>query len=107
MKIGGVDPKSLPNEELLIIPRGDTKIVFRARGLQDLDEFDAMVPSPRIPTRMTNEGIKHMTDDKNYVSDLAEYNKRRMAYIVVKSLEPSEIEWDTVKMDAPSTWANW
>ena len=38
---------------------------------------------------------------------MAEYQKRRMAYIVVHSLEPSQIEWDTVQLDNPSTWANW
>jgi len=26
---------------------------------------------------------------------------------VIRSLEPSEIEWDTVKPDDPRTWANW
>ena len=39
--------------------------------------------------------------------DSAEYQKRRMAYIVVNSLVPSQIEWDTVQLDNPSTWANW
>jgi hypothetical protein len=27
--------------------------------------------------------------------------------MVIRSLEPSEIEWDTVDPDNPSTWLNW
>ena len=31
MKIGGIDPTSLPTEVFLVLPRGDQQIVFRAR----------------------------------------------------------------------------
>jgi len=60
MKIGGLDPTTLPVEEVLVLPRGELQLVFR-----------------------------------------------RIAYIVVHSLRPSEIEWDTVQLDNPSTWGNW
>jgi hypothetical protein len=30
-----------------------------------------------------------------------------LAHIVIRSLLPSQIEWDTVQLDNPSTWANW
>ena len=46
-------------------------------------------------------------DDKDYQSVRTEFQKRRTSYIVVRSLEPSEIEWDTVKPNDPSTWGNW
>ena len=32
MKIAGIDPKSLSSEVLLVLPRGDGQIVFRARA---------------------------------------------------------------------------
>lgn len=107
MKIGGVDPKTLPNEEFLVIPRGDKKLIFRAQGLPDMEEFNKMCPEPIVPARMTSEGYKPFTDDPNYKLDLAEYNKRRLSYLVVKSLTPSAVEWDTVKEDVPSSWSNW
>lgn len=35
------------------------------------------------------------------------HGRRRVAYMVVKSLEPSEIEWDTLDPDNPKTWTNY
>ena len=32
MKIGGIDPTTLPTEVFLVLPRGDTEIVFRAQS---------------------------------------------------------------------------
>jgi len=107
MKIGGVDPKSLPSEEYLVLPRGESRIVFIAKGLPDMDEFHAMVPEPKAPGKLTSSGYVPNTGDPGYLSVLNEYQKRRLAYIVVKSIEPSLVEWDTVKLDVPATWANW
>ena len=107
MKIAGVDPSTLPAVETLVFPRDGQFIVFTARGLPDLDEFEALCPLPTPPAKMTPKGITPDLDDKGYLSVMDEWNKRRISYFIVKSLEPSEIEWDTVKMDQPNTWANW
>lgn len=107
MKIAGIDPSTLPNIETLVIPRGDQVIVFKARGLPDMDAFDAQCPAPIAPAKVTKDGKMSDLKDVNYLKCLEEHNKRRLAYIVIKSIEPSEIEWDTVKMDEPNTWINW
>jgi hypothetical protein len=107
MKIGGIDPRTLPNIEVLILPRGDQNIVFRARGLQDMEEFMKLCPEPNPPGKLTKDGWQPNPEDKNYISVLTEWNKRKLAYIVVKSLEPSDIEWDTVEIANPGTWSNW
>lgn len=107
MKIGGIDPRNLPSEEVLVIPRGDQVIVFKARGLNDWDEFNKLCPEPKAPGKLTKDGWQPNPDDKGYVSVMAEYGKRKMAFLVVKSLEPSEIEWETVRIDHAGTWANW
>jgi hypothetical protein len=107
MKIGGVDPRQFKAEYDLVLPRGDGFIVFKARGLPNMDEFDKFCPEPKPPRKLTKDGWVDNTDDKNYKSIVEEYNKRRFAYIVVHSLEPSEIEWETVVLDRPGTWANW
>lgn len=107
MKIGGIDPSTLPNEEVLVLPRGKETIVFRAQGLPDMDEFNTLMPEPKPPGRLTPTGYEANENDPGYQSVLAEYNRRRLAYLVVKSLAPSAIEWDTVKVDVPGTWANW
>jgi hypothetical protein len=107
MKIGGVDPKTLCNEVVLVLPRGEDKIVFRAIGLKDTDEFDALCPQPKPPGRLTKDGWVANNDDPTYQQVMEAWAKKRLGYIVTRSLAPSDIEWDTVKLDDQRTWANW
>jgi hypothetical protein len=107
MRIGGVDPKSLPVEEVLVLPRGDERIVFRATGLSSMESFYKLCPEPVPPMKLTKDGPTADTQDKNYQAALIGYQKRRTAYMVVNSLIPSQIEWDTVQITDPSTWTNW
>ena len=108
MKIGGVDPKTLPTEEILILPRGDKQIVFRAQGIPDYESFNALCPEPKPPgIHKPAEGWVPNEDDPAYKDMMATYGKKRLAWMVVMSLEPSNIEWDTVNTDDPSTWTNW
>lgn len=105
MKIGGIDPSTLPNEEILVLPRGNKNIVFRAQGVPDLDAFHAQVPEPKLPMKMTQKGLEPDTENPNYKGARDEYVKRRMSYLVVASLK--DIEWDTVDENRPGTWSNW
>jgi len=107
MKIGGVDPKTLTPEYTLVLPRGESVIVFKARGLKDYDEFNKLCPEPSVPRKLTKDGYVDDLKNTNYTIDRASYEKRRLAYMIVKSLEPSAIEWETVNIDVPGTWANW
>ncbi len=106
MKIGGREIKSAP-EAILVLPREDEPIVFIARGLPDMDEFHAICPEPKPPGKLTKDGWVPDTEDTNYKAIMAAYGARRLAYMVIKSLEPSQIEWDTVKPENPATWLNW
>lgn len=107
MKIGGIDPKSLPVEEVLVLPRGDERIVFRATGVNSMDDFYKLCPSPVAPVILTKDGPVADTKDAGYRDALAGFNRRHTAYMVINSLRPSEIEWDTVQYDNPATWVNW
>ena len=107
MKIGGKDPLTLCNEVLLVLPRGEDQIVFRARGLKDMDEFDALCPKPKPPGKFTKDGWVPNETDPTYQQIVTEWGKRRLGYLVVKSLKPSDIEWDTVKLEDPRTWTCW
>jgi hypothetical protein len=107
MLIGGVDPRTLPVEEVLVFPKGDQQLVFRATGLGSLEDFERLCPEPVPPMKLTKEGKVADTEDKDYVAAISGHQKLRSAYLIVNSLRPSEIEWDTVKLDAPATWANW
>jgi len=107
MRIGGIDPKDLPTEEVLVLPRGDRQIVFRACGLPDMEEFKKLCPEPEPPGKLTAKGFIPDKDDPGYKSIVEQHDKQRLAYMVVKSLAPSKIEWDTVVADNPATWLNW
>jgi hypothetical protein len=112
MKIGGIDPTTLPVEEVLVLPRGERQLVFRATGVKDLAEFHKLCPIPTPPQALTKEGQVADTEDAGYQQAMIAYRRRQTAYrqtayIVIQSLAPSQIEWDTVKLDAPATWLNW
>ena len=107
MRIGGIDPKTLPVEEVLVLPRGDQKLVFRASGMKDMEQFKKLCPEPTAPILSTPDGPVVDANDQSYKDALAGYQKRRTAYIVINSLAPSKIEWDTVDLNVPATWSNW
>lgn len=105
LKIGGIEVNG-PAEEILVLPRLDHEIVFRARAVSDLSHFEALCPMPKMPKKIVKGGA---VDDPNegYVSQVAKRDRIRFAYICIKSLEPSEVEWQTVDLDDPSTWEGW
>ncbi|MEN6367691.1 MAG: hypothetical protein ABFC88_12845 [Thermoguttaceae bacterium] len=108
MKIAGIDPKTLCNEVILVLPRGEEqKLVFKAKGLKDMDEFNVKCPLPKPPGKQTRDGWVANENDPTYQQVMDQWGKKRLGYIVINSLVPSEIEWDTVKFDDPRTWASW
>jgi len=108
MKIGGIDPTTLPTEEFLVLPRGEETIVFRAIGVPNYDEFDAMCPEPTAPMiNRAGQGWVPNLKEPGYTDMMKTYSARKMSWLVIKSLEPSDIEWDQVSLDDPSTWTEW
>lgn len=107
MRIGGVEIKG-PAEEVLVLPRLDgDDIVIRAIAVLDMDEFEALCPVPKPPGMRTKEGWAPNEDDKTYKEQVAQHGEMRFAYMVLKSLEPSNVEWAKVDADVPSTWLTW
>lgn len=106
MKIGGVSVSG-PHEEILVLPRGESQIIIRAQSVLDLDEFDKICPAPKPPGKLTKDGWIPSLDDETYRQSISRLNERRIAYLVIRSLEPSQIEWDTVDIGNPKTWTNY
>lgn len=106
MKINGQTIQA-PSEAVLYLPHGDTVFEFKAQSVPDFEEFDALVPLPKPPGKRTREGFIPNTSDPGYLQILANYAAQREAWFAIRSLEPSNIEWDTVKPDNPSTWIKW
>ena len=107
MKINGIDPNTLCNECVLVLPRGEQNLVFRAVGLRDVEEFNALCPAPKPPGKLTKDGWVAKEDDPTYQQLMLQWGKKRLGYMVSRSLAPSQIEWDTIKLDDPRTWAKW
>ena len=106
MKINGEEIGGL-NEDILVLPRGNGQIIFRGRAIHDFDEFDRLVPLPSAP-RMLKKGKQvEDTDDVGYLEQRMVYELKRFAYLTIKTLEPSNIEWETVRLEDPNTWVNW
>jgi hypothetical protein len=107
MKIGGIEIKG-PAEEVLVLPRLDgDDIVIHAIAVSDMDEFEALCPVPKPPGIRTKAGWTPNENDKTYKEQVTQHGEMRFAYMVLKSLEPSEIEWENVDSDNPATWLGW
>lgn len=96
------------NEEILVLSRKEGQIVLTARAIADMEDFTSRVNEPK-PRRVfrKGKGWGDDTDHPDYQVELNRYGGLKMAWIVLKSLEPSQIEWDTVNMKQPASWENW
>lgn len=103
MKIGGV-PITPPVEEVLVLPRGDAQLVFRAVAVRDWDEFHRLCPLPEPPSMLVKDKQVEDREAPGYKSAMAAYERKMSAYLFIKSLAPSNIEWDKVDECDPSTW---
>lgn len=108
MKIAGRKIEG-PNRVTLVLPReGQEDIIIIAQAIVEMGEFDEFVKLPLPPTVTKAGGVVESNfADKGYVDQISSYNMKKLAFIVLKSLEPSEIEWETVDLKNPSTWAGY
>lgn len=108
LRIGGqvIDK---PSEEVLVLPRSNgNDIIITARAVLSMEVFEQYVPQPQAKRAWSKDKGNHlMTEEPQFVKDMAVYGEQRFAFIALKSLEPSEIEWQTVALEDPSTWTNW
>lgn len=117
MKVNGVDATKVSAWEPppLVLDRGADEngepvfLVFRARGVKSMQDFDNRVPFPTNESGAFDSQGRFVPNPEAaaYLDKLRTYHDTRWAYICIKTLEPSNIEWDTVKDDDPNTWVNW
>lgn len=107
LKIGGkiVDG---PKQALLVLPRPDGDIPFKFVAVLDDEEFIKLCPRPVAPKSMKpGIGIIENTEDPKYKAAVEARGEQRADWFFLKSIEPSAIEWNKVKMEDCTTWANW
>lgn len=114
MKIAGRN-LTIPNIEIIVLPRQDgpngecNDIVIKAQGILDNTEFDKILPQPQPPKQIAKGGaVTYDVKNPIYLANLSSFGEKRMAWIVLKSLEATEgLTWDTVDMGNPETWNNY
>lgn len=107
IKIDGQTVPSAKNEDVLVLPRGTGSIVIKARALPDLDPFNKMCPEPKPPGVQTRDGFVPNTQDDTYKKRFEQHNLQRIGYMVLHTLEPTNMEWETVIADNPKSWPKW
>ncbi len=95
-----------PNEELIVIPRGQSQIVLRARAVLEYDDFDRLCPEPKAPWVVKPGGQKQQDfNDPKYIAAIAQRVKQQTYFMFIKSLEATDgLEWDTIDLKRPDTW---
>jgi hypothetical protein len=106
MRVGGVTVTG-PTEEILVLPRTPEPVVFRAVALPNMDEFFKLCPEPKPPGKLTKDGWIPDPKAPGYLEILEKHAEQRLGYMMIRSLAPSEIEWDTVEVHNPKTWSRW
>lgn len=105
MKLHG---KSLsgPAIEVVVIPRQDGDLVFKAQAVLDYEPHDKINPQPKPPTVLRPGGVESVDmDDKKYNEKLDTWARQKFYWMFLKSLEATPgLEWETVKMSDPTTW---
>lgn len=106
MKIKGKKIEG-PNVEIIPIPRaqGDD-IIFQAQAVLDMEPFETMCPTPIPPIKRlaSGEEIPNL-QDVNYLKSLQNISTKRLAWIVLTSLQATEgLEWETVDLSDHTTW---
>ncbi|WP_428304994.1 hypothetical protein [Lacipirellula sp.] len=106
MKIGGKEPKSKSEFEHIVFRRTpiEDSIVFKIQSVKNFEEFHALAPPPQPGKMRTPQGVVDDLEAPGYVEARNRQDLLRGQYVLIKSLEPSEIEWDKVKLEDPSSW---
>ena len=105
MRISGVEVTT--SEALLVLPRDKGDIPIKAVAVAIADEFDEKCPMPVAPMLQTKDGNKPDHNDKDFKAALKRRSNMRWALMIIRSLEPSNIEWNEVNVDTPATWLKW
>lgn len=110
MKVNG---KSLggPRIVTLVLPYGeaDDFIVFKFRALTVKDNFEEIMPRPK-PRKLIlpNNQEKFDYDDPKYKEAFDSWGTQKVNWEFLKSISVTDgLEWETVDMTDPNTWANW
>lgn len=106
MKVNGVTNDKDVKFGPVVFKRGPNKfLTFYAQPVWSMDEFNSICPAPVNRFYVFTTAGKQLDDQAPaYLEELKEFYRRRWGYVMMKSLEPSKIEWGKVNPSDPKTW---
>jgi len=107
MKIADKKLDGVP-ERIVVLPRDSGDIILKVRCVKDFSAFNEKCPKPKAG-EIVKPGGTRFTDVENpeYKKELQEWAEKRSAWILIQSLAATtELVWDTVVFDDPTTWKN-
>jgi len=95
-----------PKEQVVVIPHGDTNVVFKAKMVRDFTLFESLckVPAPKIIAYP--DGRSELVEDASFKDDVRKYDELHWNYRIISSL-CGDIAFETVNINDPSTYSNW
>jgi len=108
MKVKGKNIEQ-PNEEVIVFPRKNGNLVFKAKPVGNYEDFDKICPQPKPEAIMKPGGVVSQdVESPKYKKALEEWAARKTHWMILKSLSATEgLEWDTVDMSKPETYENY
>jgi len=105
--VGGVKAEKQGVLKPVVFTNGRAQpLAFFVRGVDSLDEFRGLVPKPK-PSQGVWTKDKGWTQDEMspaYIDSMRVYLQMRWDWQTIKTLEPSNIEWERVRLHEPKTW---
>ena len=97
------------NTDILVLQKGDDRVVFKAEAIENYVEFSKLVPIPEPPVKLLPGGSRVAnTDDVNFRKAMEQYAQSKTDYLVIKSLAATtDLEWEKVDLTKPETWGGW
>lgn len=98
-----------PKQVIIALPRGDQgDIGFIFIAVLDDSEFEKLCPVPKPPVSIkTGVGRIENVEDPGYRAAVERRGSFKADWFFLNSIRPSQIEWQTVKMNDMHTWENW
>jgi len=99
-----------PQVRVLVIPRQEGNVVFKAKAVLDYKAFDSLITQP-VPPMVTMKGeteAKANFKDSKYTIEFDKYVSLKRDWMFIESLSATpDLVWEKVKIEDKGTWGLW
>jgi hypothetical protein len=109
MKINGKVLDSLRIVSVYLPVANNDAVEFKFRPLRSDESFEKVSPRPKPPKQVRPGGVETFdTSNPAYRSKIDHWAASKVNWEFLTSISATDgLEWSTVDMDKPETWANW